>query len=125
MSDRTYYAYKVTNLSTGRNYYVNADHLVDLTQVWRSQMDFFMPGTRVQIEGQFGKSRIFVEMICDWWAFSWKSGNLYEIFGWWDEHKEYMTLSPRTRNTVEAILAALKDTLDEMKEAKDGKAEKA
>lgn len=36
-----------------------------------------------------------------------------------------MTLSPRTRNTVEAILAALKDTLDEMKEAKDGKAEKA
>ena len=42
MSDRMYYAYKVTNLSTGRSYYVNADHLVDLTQVWRNQMDFFM-----------------------------------------------------------------------------------
>lgn len=61
MSDRMYYAYKVTNLSTGRSYYVNADHLVDLTQVWRSQMDLFMSGTRVQIDGQFGKSRIFVK----------------------------------------------------------------
>lgn len=46
MSDRMYYAYKVTNLSTGRSYYVNADHLVDLTQVWRSQMDFFMKETK-------------------------------------------------------------------------------
>lgn len=61
MSNRMYYAYKVTNLSTGRGYYVNADHLVDLTQVWRSQMDFFMPGTRVQIDGQFGESRIFTK----------------------------------------------------------------
>lgn len=66
-----------------------------------------------------------VEMICDWWAFSWKSGNLYEIFEWWDKHKEYMILSPRTRNTVKAILDALKDTLDELKEANNGKAETA
>ena len=66
-----------------------------------------------------------VEMICDWWAFSWKSGNLYEIFEWWDKHKEYMILSPRTRNTVEAILDALKDTLDELKEVNNGKAETA
>lgn len=49
------------HVSTGRSYYVNADHLVDLTQVWRSQMDFFMPGTRVQIDGQFGESRIFTK----------------------------------------------------------------
>lgn len=40
-------------------------------------------------------------------------------------NKKYMILSPRTRNTVEAILDALKDTLDELKEANNGKAETA
>ena len=33
-----------------------------------------------------------IEMICDWWAFSWKSGNLYEIFNWYEEHIDYMKL---------------------------------
>lgn len=41
-----------------------------------------------------------VEMICDWWAFSWAKGNLYEIFSWYDEHKEYMKLSNKTRKFV-------------------------
>ena len=25
-----------------------------------------------------------IEMICDWWSFSWQSGNLYEIFKWYE-----------------------------------------
>ena len=53
------------------------------------------------------------EMICDWWAFSWKSGNLYEIFNWYDAHKDYMKLSDKTRKTVEDILAKIKAKLDE------------
>lgn len=56
-----------------------------------------------------------VEMICDWWAFSHAKGNLYEIFGWYDEHKDYMKLSDKTRKTVEDILAKIKAKLDEGK----------
>lgn len=54
-----------------------------------------------------------VEMICDWWAFSWKQGNLNEIFNWYDEHKDYMKLSNNTRISVEYILGKMKDKLEE------------
>ncbi len=52
-----------------------------------------------------------VEMICDWWAFSWKSGKLTEIFGWYDQHKDYMKLSDRTRVNVEYILEKIESEL--------------
>lgn len=57
-----------------------------------------------------------IEMICDWWAFSWAKGNLYEIFDWYDAHKNYMKLSDKTRKTVEDILEKIKTKLDEDKE---------
>jgi hypothetical protein len=56
-----------------------------------------------------------VEMVCDWWAFSWAKGNLYEVFSWYDEHKDYMKLSDATRKTVEDILGKIKAKLDENK----------
>ena len=28
-----------------------------------------------------------LEMICDWWSFSWTKGDLYEIFNWYNERK--------------------------------------
>lgn len=54
-----------------------------------------------------------LEMICDWWAFSWAKGNLKEIFGWYDEHKDYMKLSDRTRKNVELILSKIKEKLSD------------
>lgn len=54
-----------------------------------------------------------LEMICDWWAFSWNKGNLDEIFNWYDEHKAYMKLSDKTRRTVEDILDKLRAKLHE------------
>jgi hypothetical protein len=54
-----------------------------------------------------------IEMICDWWAFSWAKGNLYEIFKWYNDHKKYMKLSDDTRTTVENILYKIKTKLDE------------
>lgn len=45
-----------------------------------------------------------LEMICDWWAFSWKKGDLTEIFKWYDEHKDYLKLSDKTRKNVQNIL---------------------
>lgn len=53
-----------------------------------------------------------LEMVCDWWAFSWAKGNLQEIFKWYDEHKNYMKLHPNTRKNVEEILGKIKEKLD-------------
>lgn len=52
-----------------------------------------------------------LEMICDWWAFSWTKGNLQEIFKWYDDHKDYMKLHPNTRKRVEEILGKIKEKL--------------
>lgn len=54
-----------------------------------------------------------IEMICDWWAFSWKKGKLDEIFAWYDEHKDYISLSTYTRGKVEDILEKIKVKLSE------------
>lgn len=59
-----------------------------------------------------------LEMICDWWAFSWNSGDLGEIFKWYNEHKDYMKLSPNTRKTVENILEAIGDKLGDRETTK-------
>lgn len=55
-----------------------------------------------------------LEMICDWWAFSWNSGDLTEIFKWYDQHKDYMKLSDKTRKTVEDILQKIKEKLGDV-----------
>ena len=52
-----------------------------------------------------------IEMICDWWAFSWEKGNLSEIFSWYDDHQAYIKLHPKTRATVEDILWELRGRL--------------
>lgn len=54
-----------------------------------------------------------IEMICDWWSFSWKTGNLFEVFKWYEEHKDYIKLSHRTRKIVENILMNMRYILEE------------
>lgn len=54
-----------------------------------------------------------IEMICDWWAFSWVKGELSEIFNWYEEHAEYMKLSTNTRLKVENILNQIRSKLEE------------
>lgn len=56
-----------------------------------------------------------VEMICDWWAFSWQKGDLTEIFKWYDQHKDYMKLGDGTRKIVEDILHMIKEKVSEEK----------
>ena len=57
-----------------------------------------------------------IEMICDWWAFSWRSGNLYEIFDWYEKRRDYMKLGHITRTEIEVVLGAIRKKLDELKE---------
>ena len=52
-----------------------------------------------------------IEMMCDWWSFSWQKGDLGEIFNWYDERSYYIKLSPKTRKTVEDILEQMRDRL--------------
>ena len=52
-----------------------------------------------------------VEMICDWWSFSWEKGRLSEIFSWYDEHSAYIKLAPKTREIVEDILWEIRGRL--------------
>lgn len=53
-----------------------------------------------------------VEMICDWWAFSWNKGDLTEIFSWYEERKNYIKMHKNTRKTVEDIFAKIKEALN-------------
>lgn len=53
-----------------------------------------------------------IEMICDWWSFGWKTGNLYEIFNWYEKNKEHIILHENTRWEVEKILSAMKKKLN-------------
>lgn len=55
-----------------------------------------------------------IEMICDWWAFSWNKDNLTEIFSWYDAHEDYIKLSKSTRKEVEYILDEITDKLIEL-----------
>lgn len=60
-----------------------------------------------------------VEMVCDWWSFSWskynESGNmedLYSVFEWYDTNKYDIKLSDCTRREVEKLLYCLNRELD-------------
>ena len=47
---------------------------------------------------------VIFEMIADWWSFSWKSGNLFEIFNWYADHRNKQIINPKSREIVEYIL---------------------
>lgn len=53
-----------------------------------------------------------IEMICDWWAFSWASEKLDEIFDWYEKHKD-MKLHEKTRKLVDETLERMKEKLRE------------
>lgn len=55
-----------------------------------------------------------IEMLMDWWAFSWKENNLGEIFNWYEKNKKGILLSDKTRSTLEHILDELKKKLEEV-----------
>ena len=57
-----------------------------------------------------------IEMICDWWSFSWRSGNLYEIFDWYAKHRDGMQMNDTSRKIVEDILNKIRTKLDDIYE---------
>ena len=59
-----------------------------------------------------------IEMICDWWSFSWRKGNLYEIFDWYESHKDHIQMTQNSRSEVELILTAMKNKLEGLENEK-------
>ena len=51
------------------------------------------------------------EMIADWWSFSWKEGNLFEIFNWYAEHRDKQYINLSSRMILERILEKIWDVL--------------
>lgn len=64
-----------------------------------------------------------IEMICDWWAFSWDKGDLMEMFKWYDERKNYIKLSEKSRREVESILGMIKEKLSDSNDTENKAAE--
>jgi hypothetical protein len=62
--------------------------------------------------------RYVLEMVCDWWAFSWSCGDLHTMFTWWASHKDHIQLHPKTLELLETILAAIDAKLKENEEQK-------
>lgn len=56
-----------------------------------------------------------LEMIADWWSFSWREGNLMEIFDWYDKHRNAILFEEGTRKTVEKILNEMRKVLEMQK----------
>lgn len=61
-----------------------------------------------------------LEMVCDWWSFSWKTGDLNSIFPWYEKRKEYIKLHPDSRKTLESILDKIKLKLENGIDKKKG-----
>lgn len=55
-----------------------------------------------------------IEMLCDWWSFGFESGDLNEIFTWYEERRDYIKFHDKTRKIVEDILGRMKKILGDM-----------
>lgn len=60
-----------------------------------------------------------LEMIADWWSFSWKNylfshdkDDLYEIFNWYNDHLDKICMHPASKKKVEQLLDLIRDILD-------------
>lgn len=58
-----------------------------------------------------------IEMIADWWSFSFRNSDLTEIFNWYAEHDKKMLLSVNTRKRVDDILDAIERELEKAEDA--------
>ena len=52
-----------------------------------------------------------LEMVADWWSFSWRAGNLEDVFDWYEEHRDNIILHPKTREFVESVLDEIREKL--------------
>lgn len=61
-----------------------------------------------------------LEMIADWWSFSWKNylsshdkSDLYEVFNWYNNHIDKIAMNSKSKEKVETVLNLICDILNE------------
>ena len=64
------------------------------------------------------EEKYVIEMIADWWSFSWAKGDLTEIFKWYDSHVDKIILHKKTRKLVEDILSKMEKIFEDQQEEK-------
>lgn len=81
--------------------------------------DSYVEDDKIIVKALDMPDNFVLEMIADWWSFSWKQylttknkQDLYEIFNWYDEHVDKIVLSNSTKDRVELMLNKIKEKLD-------------
>jgi hypothetical protein len=62
-----------------------------------------------------------VEMVADWWSFSWREGKMTEVLDWYDDHSKKIMLHFKTKKLVEKILNKIREEFQE----NDGRTEES
>ena len=102
--DKSYAVVKAFNYAWLHHIHNNPHHW----QYWVLVNDDEKDGTKaLEIPMEY-----IIEMICDWWSFSFRKGDLREIFNWYDDHKERIVMNEKSRKKVEWILSEIKEELD-------------
>lgn len=56
-----------------------------------------------------------VEMVCNWWSYSWDKDDLWTIFDYYNKYKSKIKLHKKSRDNLEEILKALEKNLIRVK----------
>lgn len=112
-SDEEYDAYDEYFYGTGKNdnefNYAWLHHIHNNPHHWQYWVLREDDGNTLPLEMPY---TYIVEMILDWWSFSWKQNSLEEIFNWYNTNKSKMILHENTKTTVEFILDKIKTILN-------------
>ena len=53
-----------------------------------------------------------IELVCDWWSFSHKTGKLDEIFDYYKSHKANLIMHKNSQKRLEELLDKIKEALE-------------
>jgi hypothetical protein len=84
-------------------------HIHNNPHHWQHWLLYDDDGEKPKIKALEMPKPYAIEMVADWWSFSWQLGDKTEILRWYDENKDKMMLHPNTRAFVEGILDFIRD----------------
>ena len=99
------YAEKNFRIAKLKHFHRNPDH-------WQHWVLYDSTGFCVALDMPY---EYIVEMVCNWWSYSWAEGDLWSIFDWYIKNEKKMKLSKNTTEDLEYILAELEKALIRVK----------
>lgn len=86
--------------------YAWLSHIHDNPHHWQHWVDILNENQCYPLEMP---SNYIIEMLMDWWSFSWKSNDLREILSWYKDNKDHMILAPNTKAQVERFIKLVEE----------------